>query len=168
MNEKENEKLEHILKKTYIPEPTAILKERITIKAKKVWHQSSEEIPWQIPIWRLIASAAAAVLIISIANFYNEHVLKRWHHKDTKTTSKQAPDLDTLPEIPYRPFVRHLVSVNRKSSITDASALRDYTKRLQQALDEMQQNGGSNGQSPEGGRSRLFKVQPDSGYYSQI
>jgi len=73
--------------------------------------------------------------------------------------------METLPEIPYRPFERNLISVSHKPSITDAS-LRDYTKRFQQILNEMQQNGSSNGQEFNGGRSHLFKVQPDSGYYS--
>ena len=81
-------------------------------------------------------------------------------------TSKQTSELETLSDIPYRPFVKHLVSVSRKPSNIDASALSDYTKRLQQALNETQQNGGSKKQRPEGGRSLLFKVQPDSGYYS--
>ena len=166
MNEKENDKLEHILKKTYIPESTPLLKERITAEAKKVWHQNSDEIPWQIPIIRLVASAAAAVLIISIANLYNDHTLKRWNYRDVGSTNKQSTGLETLPDIPHRPFIRQLVLVNRKPSITDASAFRDYTERLRQVLNEMQQNGSSNGQELKGERSRLFKLQSDSGYYS--
>jgi len=166
MNEKENDKLEYILKKAHIPEPTHILKERITTEAKKAWNQSSQEIPWQIPARRLAASAAAAVLIISLTNLYNEHTLKRWHSKDDVITSKQSHDLETLSDIPYRPFIRHLVSVSRKPSITDASTLREYTERFKQAFNETQQNGASNEKIPDGGRSRLFKVQADSGYYS--
>jgi len=166
MNEKEKEKLEQILRKAHIPEPTPILKERITTEAKKAWNQSSEEIPWHIPMRRLVASAAAAVIILSITNFYNEHTLKRWHFRDNGITSRQALDLETLPEISYRPFERHLVSVSRKPSINDTLTLRDYIGRFKQVFNEMQQNGDSNKQIPNGGRSRLFKVQPDSGYYS--
>ena len=168
MNEKdiENNKIENLLKKVNISEPTPLLKERIITEAKKVWNQSSQEIPWQIPIRRLVASAAAAVLIISIADIYNNHILKKWQFKNAGTTTKQAPDLETLPDIPYRPFVRHLVLINRKPSINDASVFRDYTERLQQVLNEMQQNGSSYEQSPEGGRSHLFNVQSDSYYYS--
>ena len=166
MNEKENDKLEYILKKAHIPEPTPILKERITTEAKKAWNQSSQEIPWQIPVRRLVASAAAAVIIVSITNFYNEHVLKRWQFKDNSTLNKQVNDLETLSDIPYRPFVRHLISISRKPSNIDASAFRDYTKRLQQVLNEMQQNGSPNKQMLDGERSRLFKLQKDFGYYS--
>jgi len=71
-----------------------------------------------------------------------------------------------LQDMPYRPFVRHTVSINRRPSINNASALRDYTERLRQVLNEMQQNGASNEQVPDGGRSRLFPAKPISDSYS--
>ncbi len=166
MNEKdlENDKLEHLLRRAHIPEPSPLLKERITTEARKEWNQTAVEIPWQIPLRRLIASAAAAVFIISIANFSSNHALKKWRPGDVRATREQLPDLETLPEMPYSSFVRHLVSVNRRPSITDASALRNYAERVRQALQETQQNGTSNEQVPNGGRSRLLPIQlsPDS------
>jgi hypothetical protein len=168
MNEKdlENDKIEQLLRRAHIPEPTPLLKERITTEAKKAWNQTSLEIPWQIPIRRLIASAAAAVLIISIANFSSDHILEKWGPGDAQVTREKLPDLETLPEMPYRPFVRHLATINRKPSITNASALRDYTERVRQVLNETQQNGALNGQVPDGGRSRLFPAQRVSDSYS--
>jgi hypothetical protein len=162
MNEKENDKLLNILKKVHIPEPRPLLKERITTEAKKVWNQTTREIPWQTPIIRLAASAAAAVIIISIANFSNNHALEKWRLVSTQVTKKQSPDIKVIQEMPYSPLVRHLVSVNRKPLITEATALRDYAERLRQVLNEIQQNGGSNEQVPNKGRSCLFPVQPDS------
>jgi len=166
MNEKdlENDKIEHLLRRAHIPEPSPLLKERITTEARKVWNQTSLELPWQIPLRRLVASAAAAVFIISIANFSSYLALKKWRPGDVQATREQLPDLETLPEMLYSPFVRHLVSVNRRPSITDASALRDYAERVRQALQETQQNGASNEQVPNGGRSRLLPIQlsPDS------
>ncbi len=168
MNEKdlENDKLEHLLRKAHIPEPSPLLKEQITTEARKVWNQTSLEMPWQIPVKRLVASAAAAMFVISIANYFSDLTLAHWWSWSVPITRLQPSDLDVLPEMPYRPFVRHLVLVNRKPSIIDASALRDYTERLQQVLNEMQQNGTSNKQVPNGGRSRLLPVQPHSDYYS--
>ena len=168
MNEKdfENNKIEHLLKRAHLPEPSPLLKEQITAEARKVWNQTSLEIPWQIPIRRLAASAAAAVLIISIANFSSDHTLERWRPGDVRITKEQPTDLEILPEMPYRPFVRHMLSVNRKPSMTDASALRNYTKRVWQVLNEMQQNEVSNQPVPDGGRSRLFPAQPVSDSYS--
>jgi len=168
MNEKdlENDKIEHLLRRAHIPEPSPLLKERITTEARKAWNQTSLELPWQIPVKRLVASAAAAMLVISIANYFSDLTLAHWWSGSVPITRLQPSDLDVLPEMPYRPFVRHLVLVNRKPSIIDASALRDYTERLQQVLNEMQQNGTSNKQVPNGGRSRLLPVQPHSDYYS--
>lgn len=162
----ENDKIEHLLRRAHIPEPSPLLKERITNEARKEWNQTSVEMPWQIPVKRLVASAAAAVFIISIANFSSNHALKKWRPGDVRATREQLPDLETLPEMPYRPFVRHLVSVNRKPSMTDNSALRDYAERVRQVLNEMQQNGISNQPVPDGGRSRLFPTQPVSDSYS--
>jgi hypothetical protein len=168
MNEKdlENDKIENLLRRAHPSEPSPLLKERITAEAKKLWNQTSVEIPWQIPIRRLVASAAAAVLIISIANFSNDRALERWGPRDVLATKEQSLDLEILPDMPYRPFVRHTVSINRKPSITNASALRNYTERVRQVLNEMQQNGVSNQPVPDGGRSRLFPVQPVSDSYS--
>ncbi|MHC4727751.1 MAG: hypothetical protein ACYS17_11050 [Planctomycetota bacterium] len=168
MNEKDmnDNKIEHLLRKARPSKPSSLLKERITTEAKKVWNQTSVEIPWQIPIRRLVASAAAAVFIISITNFSSDHALERWRPGSTQVTKEQLPDIKVLPEMPVNPFVRNLVSVNRRPFIRDASALRNYTERVSQILNEMQQNGASNEQIPDGGRSSLFPVQPGSDYYS--
>ena len=168
MNEKdtENDQLEHLLRKAYLPEPSPQLKERITTEARKAWNQTSLELPWQIPVKRLVASAAAAMFVIFIANYFSDLTLAHWWSGSVPITRLQPPDLDVLPEMPYSSFVRHLVSVNRRPSITDASALRDYAERLRQALQETQQNGASNEQVPNGGRSRLFPAKPHYDYYS--
>jgi len=168
MNEKdmENDKIENLLRRAHPSEPSPLLKERITAEARKAWNQTTVEIPWQIPIRRLAASAAAAMLIISIANFSSDHALEKWSPGDALVTKEQLPDLELLPDMPYRHFVRHTVSINRKPSITNASALRDHAERVRQVLNEMQQNGASNEQVPDGGRSRLFPTQPVSDSYS--
>ena len=144
MKDIENDKIERLLRRAHPSEPSPMLKEHITTEAKKVWNQTSVEIPWQIPIIRLIASAAAAVLIISITNFSNDRSLKRWRPGDVTITKEQLPKPEFLTEMPVRPFVRHLVSINRRPSMPDASALRNYTERVRQILKETQQNGTPN------------------------
>ena len=168
MNEKdlENDKIEHLLRRAHPSEPSPLLKERITTEAKKAWNRTTVEIPWQIPVRRLAASAAAAVLIISITNFSNDRALKGWYPRDIRTTREQIPKHEVLPDMPYRHFVRHTVSINRKPSINNASALRDYTERVRQVLNEMQQNGASSEQVPDGGRSLLVPTQSVSDSYS--
>jgi hypothetical protein len=168
MNEKdlENGKIEHLLRRAHPSEPSPLLKERINTEAKKAWNQTSLEMPWQIPIRRLAASAAAAVLIISIANFSSDQALEKWNPVNVLATKEQPLDLEILQDMPYRPFVRHLASVNLRPSITDGSALRNYAERVRQVLNEMQQNGASNKQIPDGGSSRLFPAQQGSDYFS--
>jgi hypothetical protein len=168
MNEKdmENNKLENFLRKVHPSEPSPLLKERITFEAKKAWNQTSTDMPWQIPIRRLVASAAAAVLIISITNLFSDYTLQQWNSRDESTISKHSPDLEVLLETTYSPFVRHLALVDRKPSTHEATSLRDYTERVLQVLNEMQRNGTPNGKVLNGERSRLFQVQPDSDYYS--
>ncbi len=168
MNDKdtENDKIEHLLRRAHIPEPSPLLKEQITTEARKAWNQTSLELPWQIPVKRLVASAAAAMFVIFIANYFSDLTLAHWWSGSVPITRLQPSDLDVLPEMPYRPFVRHLVSVNRRPSMTDASALRNYAERLRQILKETQQNGASNEQEPNGGRSRLLPAKPHSDYYS--
>ncbi len=168
MNEKdlENDKIEHLLRRAHIPEPSPLLKERITTEARKAWNQTSLELPWQIPVKRLVASAAAAMFVISIANYFSDLMLAHWWSGSVPITRLQPSDLDVLPEMPYSPFVRHLVSVNRRPSMTDASALRNYAERLRQILKETQQNGASNEQEPNGGRSRLLPIQLSTDSYS--
>ena len=168
MKEKDmdNDKLEQLLRKAHPSEPSPLLKERITAEAKKAWNQASVEVSWQIPIMRLAASAAAAIIIVSITNFASNHSLKRWHPGDVEIIKVEVPDLEELPEMPYSLLMRNLVSVNRRPSMPDASALCNYTERVRHILIETQQNSTSIEQVPDGGRSRLFKVQTDSSYYS--
>jgi len=155
MNDKniQNEQLESLLRRARMPELSPELKERITAEATKAWNQTSPELPWQIPIRRLIVSAAAAVFVIWLTN--------------CSTVAHQQPlDLDVLPEIPYGPLARHLVSTGRKPSLTDVSVLRNYTETVRRILDEAQQNGVSKPPASSEDRSLLLPTQPDFNSYS--
>jgi predicted YcjX-like family ATPase len=168
MNEKDtqNEKLERILKRAHVHEPSPELKTRITAEAAKAWNQTSPELSWQIPLRRLAASAAAAVFIIWLANCSSDYALARWQSGGLPVAHQKPSDLDALPEISYSPLARHLVSASRKSSITDASALRSYAETMLRILDEAQQNGISKPSAPVEGRSRLLPTQPGINSFS--
>jgi len=162
----ENKHIEDILRKAYLPEPSPELKKRITTEAEKTWIQTSLELPWQIPVRRLIVSAAAAVLIIWLTNRSSDYALSGWHSAKPQVTSHQPPDLDALAELSYSPLARHLVSASRKISGIDASALRSYAETVRRILDESQQNGVSKSQAPIEGRSQLLPGRSDSSSYS--
>ena len=167
MNENtENKHIEDLLRKANLPEPSAKLKERITTEAEKTWIQTSLELPWQVPVRRLIASAAAAVLIIWLTNSSSNYFVYQWQSSDFKIANQQDSDLDVLTEIPYSPLARHLVSTGRRFSITDASALRNYAETVRSTLSEAQQNGNSKPFTPTEGRSILLPKQYGFNSYS--
>ena len=164
--ESQNEKLEKLLSKAHLPEPATELKYRITAEAAKAWNQTLSELPWQTPVRRLIVSAAAAVLIIWLANSSSDYALARWRSGRHQVAHQQLLDLDTLPEIPYRHLVRGLVSTNCIPSITGASSLRSYTETVRHVLDEMKKNEVSRPTAPAEGSSSLFPSQSGLNSYS--
>jgi predicted YcjX-like family ATPase len=168
MNDKDtqNEQLELFMRKAHLHKPSPELKERITAEAAKAWNQISPELSWQIPVRRLLVSAAAAVFVIWLANCSSDYALARWQSGGLPVAHQKPSDLDALPEIHYGPLARHLVSTGRKPSMTDASVLRNYTETMQRILDEAQQNGVSKPPAPVEGRSRLLPTQPGFNSYS--
>ena len=167
MNENaENKNIEDILRKANLPEPSSKLKERIIHEAKITWTQIPSELPWQVPIRRLIVSAAASVLIIWLTNNSSNYLVYQWQSSELKIANQQRFDLDALTEIPYGPLAGHLVSAGRRLSITDASVLRDYAETVRSILSESQQNGISKTSAPTEDRSILLPKQSGLNSYS--
>jgi len=167
MNENnKNKQIEDLLRKAHLPEPSPELKERITTEAVKTWIKTSSELPWQVPIRRLIVSAAAAVLIIWLTNCSSDYLIIRWQSSWPKIANQQRYDLDALTEIPYNPLARNLVSAGRRPSITNASALLNYAETVRSILSESQQNGSSKPSAPSEGRSILLPKQSSLNSYS--
>jgi len=161
MNEKDakNKQIEELLLKARLSEPSSELKERITAEAAKVWRQASLELPWQIPVRRLIVSAAAAVMIVWLTNSFFDYSPAQWLSGGSQITNQQPSDTDALQELLYSPLARHLVSNDRKLSINDASALLNYTEAVRSILSESQQNGSSKPSAPAKGSSFLLPKQ---------
>jgi hypothetical protein len=162
----ENEQFENLLRTAHLPEPSPQLKRRVTAEARKAWEQTSADIPWQIPLRRLAASAAAAVLIIWLANLSSDYTLAKWRPGSASVEAQQPSDFDTLPEMPYGPLAKHLVSVDRKPRVIDASALSDYMENMRRLLEQTQQNGVSIPPVPPGGSSRLAPGRAGANSYS--
>lgn len=149
-----NERLEKLLGKARLPEPSPLLKERITAEAKKTWNQAPLEVSWWIPARRLIASLAAAVLVIWLANVSSDNSVARWRAGGSSSTSQPSSESEVLPDLPYSPFVRNLASVSRELPVIDASGLRDYMEATRQLLNEARENEPSVSPVPAGSRSR--------------
>jgi len=162
----EDEQIENILNRAYLPEASPQLKQRITAEARNVWDQTSADIPWQIPLRRLAASAAAAVLIVWLANLSSDYTLARWRPAGASVVAQRPTDFDALPEMPYGPFARRMVLVDRKSPVIDASALSDYAENMRRVLDQTQRSGVSIPPVPPGGSSRLVPGRAGANSYS--
>jgi hypothetical protein len=158
----DNERIENLLRKVHLPEPSPQLKARITAEAKKLWHQSSGELPGRILFWRLAVSAAAAVLIIGLANWSSDLAAGRWRSAKVLAAVEQPAGLDALPDLPSGPFIGRLASAARGSLHIDASSLSEHVQRVREFLDEIWQNGAP---APIG-RSRLAPDKAGINLYS--
>lgn len=135
--QRENERIESVLGRARLSGPSAKLKRRVTDRARKAWHQTSADIPWQIPLSYIAASAAAAVLIVWLANFSSECAVARWRSGGRLAAELQSEVIDPLPEMPYGPFPKRLASIERRFSAIDASALSDYIESVRKVIDDI-------------------------------
>ena len=159
----DNEQLEDLLRMAHLPEASPELKQRITAEARKAWKQTSAEVSWGIPLRRLVASAAAAVLIVSLTNYSSDLALDKWRSGESFPVGSEY---QSLPEMPYGPFAKHLATVSRKPSGMDASALRDHVETVRRALDDSQHDGISISPAPSGGSSLFVPARNRAGSYS--
>lgn len=163
----ENERLEGLLRRARLPEPSLQLKRRVIAEARKAWMQAAPEVPWQIPIRDLAVSAAAAVLVVWLANCSSDYALDRIATGGVRVTGPVSgrSDIDALPEMPYGSVVRRLVSLQPRYSGFDASALNDRAEVFRRILDEAQQSAFS--QPSRGGpESRMNPARPVGHSYS--
>ena len=65
------EEMEQRLRQARLAGPSAELKTRIVGSARETWSKAPADIPWRIPLRHLAVSAAAAVLIVSCANYFS-------------------------------------------------------------------------------------------------
>ena len=153
------ERLEARMTQAHVPEPSALLKQRITAEASSVWNQTSGDVSWLVPLWRLSASAAAVVLIVWLTHTSSDYALAQRSGRLPIPVQHRLGDLHTLSDTPYSPLVKHLVLVERGSSVTDASVWHNYVPAIKKFMEEPEQNRTSNPVSLPQGRSRLMPGQ---------
>ena len=69
--DKQFDEIEQRLKQARLAEPSAELRARIVGSARETWGKAPADIPWRIPLRHLAISAAAAVVIVSSANYFS-------------------------------------------------------------------------------------------------
>ncbi len=149
------DEMEQRLKHARLAKPSDELKARIVGSAREAWDQAPADIPWRIPLRHLGLSAAAAVLIVSCANYFSSAAVAPWQAGRPGTVRMQAVRSEDAPAMPYSPFVRHLIATSGAPA-RDAAVLLDYLQSVQQTLDGAEQDEAADGSSPGERESRLL------------
>lgn len=153
MNE-ENDRIERLLEKARPAEPSAELRERVLCSARNAWNESATLVPWWNGVRWLAASAAAAVLIVSLANYLSDRALAPWQSGGALAARVEDSPPEEFLEISYGPLVKRMVAA-RRSAGRDVFTLLSYVERMQETLTETERNGTSGTLTPGQNRSRL-------------
>jgi hypothetical protein len=149
--------VERLLKKVRLAEPPEELRVKIVGAARETWEKAPADIPWRIPLRHLGLSAAAAVLIVCCANDYSAQAVAPWQAGRPVAARPASASLEDTPDMPYSPFVRHLIATCGAPA-SDASALLDYIQNARKTLDGAEQDNAADGSGPSGHESRLLPV----------
>jgi hypothetical protein len=151
------EEVERRLKQARLAEPPEELKARILGAAEKAWQEAPADIPWRIPLRHLALSAAAAVLIVSCANYFSAQAVAPWQADRPVAARLEAADTEDMPEVPYSPFVRNLLAMGR-SPAQSAAALLDYVEKVRATLKGAEQDDAAERSGPEEHESLKGKI----------
>jgi hypothetical protein len=124
---------EERLKKLRLIEPSKQLKEKVTHAAMSVWHQETMDVAWWIPVRRLGIAAAAALILVSLANYAGDQAGMKWQIADKVRVSEPVSDLDEAGDATDVVLVRHLTVPPLP---IDMAAVREYQEQIRQMLDE--------------------------------
>lgn len=155
MNEmgRESNEVERLLRRAKLPEPSAELKRRATDAAREAWDEAALDFPWQIPIRRLAISAAAAVLMISLANYWADCVSAGRQSHEFAASMVETPELDDWLQMSCGRLVGHL---GNKASACSPAALREHMAKVKQVLDEGEPTESPDAVAPVEYKSRLL------------
>ncbi len=158
----EHERIERILKQVHSPEPSDELRDRVTTSAREAWGQTPTDIPWQVPLRRLALSAAAAVVIVSLANHFSDFGIREDYPRYHVTTPTEV----FVPEAAVSPLMNRRIQIGRRSSRIHGPALRRYMENVQKILQETEDGGTRETPPPTKSGSRLLRSHFDSRAYS--
>jgi len=164
MNEtdRDNHEVEQLLRKVRPVEPSAEARQRITGAAREAWNESGAGRTWRIAFRRLGVSAAAAVVMISIAEYASYRAVAPWQSCGPPAVARvEIEEIEEWPEMPRSPALRQLVATRRPAG-PDAATLLDYMERMRETLSETEQGRSPKAPAPTNGRSGLL---PDRSYF---
>jgi hypothetical protein len=152
-----NDEIELQFHKARLAEPGEDLRARILAAAVQTWKEAPAEIPWRIPLRRLGLSAVAAAVIVSCANHFSTLLVAPWQADRPGTTPMAVADSEDVAEMPYSPFVRHLIATCGPRA-RDASALLDYLQKARETSNEAERDSKADGSGPAKRESPKGKI----------
>lgn len=158
----DQDKIERLMKAAGLPGPSDALKARVIAAAQKVWRRDSIDIPARIYLRRLAVAAAAAVIVVALADRYGDRTVSPWRSEDVAAAIQEPVNLEVLlgsPDVAAVPL-----RLRGRPSAIDASTLREHVARIRQILDETQ--GSANASTLVEGQSRVIPAQTGFGSYS--
>lgn len=161
-----NSEIERLLAGVHLPEASWQLRNQVTTAARQAWDSEPAGVPWCVPVRRLALSAAAAVVVISLANHLGALAGPEVRTEDPAATSVPDSDLEQLTQTVYGPSWSRLGTSHRRSSEVNLVTLRDRMEAIRGMLDELEHPTSEARQAPNGGARRLPPYLPDSSSYS--
>jgi hypothetical protein len=165
-DEKLNE-VEQLLRKVRLAQPSEELRAQVVGAAHRTWKTVPADIPWRVPLRHLGLAAAAAVLIVSCANYYCIRTVAPWQAHRAVAARVKTTSFEGMPETPYSPFVRHLIATC-DAPARDAAALLDYVQSVRKTLDGTEEDNTAGETGPGGHESRLWKGHDVGGGYAVL
>ncbi len=168
MNESrpQDSEIERLLARAHLLEASSQLHDRVTAAARQAWNREPADVPWREPVRRLVLSAAAAVIVISLANHLGNLAGPQVQPEDPAAASVSNSDLEELTEMVYGPSRNRLATSRRRYSRINSVILRDRMEAVRSMLDELERRTVETQPAPSGGASRMLRSQPHSGLYS--
>ena len=167
MNEanEQNIKIERLLRKARLAEPSPELKARVLGAGREAWREAPADASWRIGLRRLGVSAAAAAVIVSSANYLSSQAVAPWQAGPAVAAQMEPANFEDMPESPYSPFVRHLLATDR-SPAQNAAALLDYVEKVRETLNGTEPDDAAERSGPDDRESRLFPAGTKIDLYS--
>ena len=108
--------IERLLRKVHLPEPSSPLHDRVMAAAGQAWDRAQLETPWQIPLRRLVLSAAAAVAAVCLANHLGDVAGPQARPGSRVAESTSDPDVEEMAGMIYGPARNRLGTGRRRTS----------------------------------------------------
>jgi len=158
--DRDNFEIEQLLRRVRPTEPSPEVRARITGAARAAWNGPATGSAWRIAFRRLAVSTAAAVVMVSAADYASRRAVAPWQSTGPAVARLDPAEIEDWLEMPYSPLVRQLVATRRPAG-PDAVTLLDYMERMRETISETEQGHGPEVSPPSEGRSGLLMDRGD-------